>query len=132
MLPPWNQLLAVLIGGAIGSVLRFLAGVFFGAWLGVEFPWATLFVNVVGSLFLGWVVTTSVAKPLVIDSTTRLFLTTGFCGGLTTFSTFAFETLALFQRGDTTLGWMNVLVTLVLGIGGALLGIVIAKSQGAI
>jgi CrcB protein len=130
-LPPWDQIGAVAVGGAVGSVLRFITGYAVAGWLGTEFPWATLFVNLFGSLWLGWVGGIAIARPTAIDPVLRLLLTTGFAGGLTTFSTFSFETLALFQRGEAAMGWVNILANVVIGISCAWLGIIIARSQGA-
>src|ERR1700733_3267072 len=99
--PDWSLVLAVAVGGAIGSLLRYLASFYFGQWFGTSFPWATLFVNVAGGLFIGVVASLTLEKPGLIGPVTRLFWTTGFAGGFTTFSTFSFETLAFFQRGET-------------------------------
>jgi len=131
-LPPWDQMLAVFIGGAIGSLTRFVAGYAFGAWLGADFPWATLFVNVAGSAWMGWAGTLLTAKPTAMDPLLRLFLTTGFAGGFTTFSTFAFESWGLFQRGEPLLGWANILGNLIVGFVFAYVGIMIARAQGGI
>src|ERR1700761_9261286 len=99
-LPPIGQLLAVLIGGAIGSVARFMSGYMLALWLGPNFPWGTLFVNILGSLWLGWIGSVTAQRPGLLDPMLRLSLTAGFAGGFTTFSSLAFETIALFQRGD--------------------------------
>jgi fluoride exporter len=107
--------LAVALGGSIGSMARFWSGHFFSNWFGTTFPWATLFVNVMGSAFLGFVFSFSVAKPGTIDPNLRLLLTTGFCGGFTTFSSLAWETFSLAQKGDTTLAIANVLGNLLIG-----------------
>lgn len=125
--PLLTHVLAVAIGGAIGSVSRFVSGHYFGMWFGTTFPWATLFVNVVGSAWLGYIGTVAMAKPGSIDPIMRLFLTTGFSGGFTTFSTFAFETIVLYQKGDTTIALANVGGNLFLGIAAAFLGIVLAR-----
>jgi CrcB protein len=126
-LPDGLQVLAVAAGGAIGSVARFVAGYYAPVWFGAEFPWATMFVNVTGSLWLGFFGTLATAKPGTIDPVMRLFLTTGFAGGFTTFSTYAFESMALYQRGDTSLAIANILGNLVLGILGAVIGAVVAR-----
>lgn len=91
------KLLAVAVGGALGSVLRYAVGVL---WIGAGatgFPWGTLLVNVTGSFALGflarWFSPASASSPLV------LLLTVGVCGGYTTFSTFTLETFALVERG---------------------------------
>ena len=79
----------VSIGGALGAVLRYAIG----QWLGrTSFPWATLLVNAVGSGILGAIVFG------VDDTGTILLVSVGFCGALTTFSSFSFETVRLWER----------------------------------
>ncbi len=119
--------LAVALGGAVGSIARFWSGHYFGNWFGTTFPWATLFVNTIGSAFLGYVFSLSLAKPGAIDPNLRLLLTTGFSGGFTTFSAFAWETLNLYQKGDTTLAIANVASNLVLGLLAVFLGYLLGR-----
>ena len=83
--------LLVGIGGALGATLRFLVGQFLRAH---SFPWATLIVNVTGSLILGVVLFGTG------DTERILLIGVGFCGALTTFSSFSFETVALWERED--------------------------------
>ena len=66
--------LAVALGGCIGSIARFWSGHYFGNWFGTTFPWATLFVNTLGSAFLGYVFSLSLAKPGAIDVYKRQIL----------------------------------------------------------
>jgi CrcB protein len=90
-----GQLLAVAIGGSIGSVARWLTQVWLnGAWPG--FPLGTLAVNWVGGFFIGMGIAYFTRMP---DETLRLFCITGLLGGLTTFSAFSGESLGLLQRG---------------------------------
>lgn len=86
--------LYVALGGAAGAVLRYAVALWVGAPRGVGFPWATFAVNVAGSLVLGLVV--ALVPP---GDPRRLLplLAVGFCGGLTTFSTFGLETVSLVQ-----------------------------------
>jgi CrcB protein len=126
--PNLTFVVAVALGGAVGSVARFLAGHYMAAWLGTTFPWATLAVNVFGSLWLGFVGTIALGKPGAIDPFTRLLLTTGFAGGFTTFSTFAYETLALYERGDSMLALGNIALNVVVGMVAVILGAVIARA----
>ena len=91
------KLLAVAVGGALGSVLRYGVGVL---WIGAGatgFPWGTLAVNVTGSFALGFLARWS--SPASVSNPLFLFLTVGICGGYTTFSTFTLETFALVERG---------------------------------
>ena len=98
----------VAVGGLIGSLLRYwLAGVVQRATDGATFPAGTLAVNVAGSFVIGLVMTLSLERGLVNDDV-RVFLTTGFCGGFTTMSTFSYETIALLRDGEAALALGNV------------------------
>lgn len=125
--PPWSQIGAVALGGSLGSVLRFFCNHFFAQWFGTTFPYGTLFVNVSGSLWLGFVGTLALNKAGLFDANVRLLLTTGFAGGFTTFSSLAFETMALYQGGSLPLAIGNVAANLVIGMLGLMLGIFLAR-----
>lgn len=126
-LPDYQLVLAVALGGAVGSVARFLTGYFMSAAFGSTFPWATLAVNVFGSSWLGLIGTLAVEKPGTIDPALRLLLTTGFAGGLTTFSTLTYESLELYQRGDTGLAFGNLALNFFVGMLAAWVGAIIAR-----
>ena len=92
------QWLAIALGGALGSVLRFAAVGYLTPLLGIRFPLGTFIVNIVGSFLIG------VAYVLLVEKTTlsaewRLFFITGVLGGFTTFSAFSLEILQLWQSG---------------------------------
>jgi fluoride exporter len=125
--PEWSLVVAVAVGGAMGTLLRYLAGFYFGQWFGTSFPWATLFVNVAGGLIIGVVATLTLEKPGVMGPVARLFLTTGFCGGFTTFSTFSFETLSFFQRGETAFAFANIGSNVVISLAATFVGIILAR-----
>lgn len=125
--PPWAQIIAVAIGGMIGSVLRFLSSHYLAMWFGTTFPWGTLFVNVAGSALLGFVAALALGKPGGIDPVVRLLLTAGLAGGFTTFSTFAYETIYLFQKGDVQLAIANLAGNMVLGVFACILGMILAR-----
>lgn len=91
------KLLAIFTGGGIGAVLRFLVG-FLCKNHNLTLPIATFFVNIIGSFIIGFVLAYSVLKT-DFSPTTKLFLTVGFCGGLTTFSTFSVECLDYLASG---------------------------------
>ena len=97
--PPLSAtvLLVVALGGAIGSVARYGAGVVMAPHT-TTFPWATLLVNVLGAFLIGWFARLFAAPDA--DHVMRLALTTGFCGGFTTFSTFTAEFMHQVQAGD--------------------------------
>jgi CrcB protein len=92
-------ILAVAAGGALGAVARYLLAVRLYSELGVGFPWGTLGVNVLGSLLLG-IVLALVEERGMFSSQTRTFITVGFLGGMTTFSTFIYESWQYVREGD--------------------------------
>ncbi len=96
-----SQALAVALGGAAGSLARWLLTVRVQAWLGRDFPWGTLTVNVLGSFAMG-LVTVLLVERMALGPIGRAGLLVGFLGAFTTFSTFAFETVGLV---DNALGW---------------------------
>ncbi len=87
-----SRFLLIAFGGALGTGLRYLTTVGAAQWLGTEFPYGTLIVNLVGSFVIGLVQEIG-AHALVIDEEARLFITTGIMGGLTTYSSFSYETV---------------------------------------
>ncbi|MER3472165.1 MAG: fluoride efflux transporter CrcB [Chitinophagaceae bacterium] len=110
------------LGGAIGSYLRYLTALLFAKYFMAAFPYATLTVNVVGCFIIGLVYTLS-ERFHFLSADWRLFLITGFCGGLTTFSTFAYENIKLIQEGNTMLFLMYSFGSFGLGLLAVLAGI---------
>jgi fluoride exporter len=106
------RLLLVAAGGAMGSALRYVVATVALTWLGPAFPWGTIAVNLVGSFLIGLVQQLAL-EALVLGEDTRLFLTTGVMGGLTTYSAFSYETVRLFETGAAWQGWLYVVVTTV-------------------
>lgn len=105
--------LAVAIGGAGGALARYALGLALPVTAG-QIPWATLVVNVVGSLILAVLAALTLAGRLEND-TVRLLVGTGFCGALTTFSTFAVEAVTLARSGHTGTAVAFVGLNLLLG-----------------
>ncbi|HET7356177.1 MAG TPA: fluoride efflux transporter CrcB [Nocardioidaceae bacterium] len=104
----------VLIGGAVGAPLRYLTDLLVQARHDSILPWGTLTVNVAGSFVLGAVgAAVAVAGA---PSWAMTLLGTGFCGALTTFSTFGFETVRLLEEGSLLEAFVNVLASLVAGL----------------
>lgn len=89
----------VAVGGALGAVTRYLLAVRVYGWLGIDFPWGTLGVNVLGSLLLG-VVIALVEERGLFTAEQRSFLTVGFLGGMTTYSTFVYEGWEFTRDGE--------------------------------
>lgn len=108
----------VFVGAMIGAPLRYLTDRSVQARHDSVFPWGTLTVNLVGSLVLGSLAGAGAAVP----SSVATFLGTGLCGGLTTYSTFSYESLRLVEEKAYFLATVNVLVSLVAAVGAALLG----------
>ncbi len=121
-----SQMVAVMVGGAVGAVLRFLVGLWAGKQWGVAFPYGTMLINVSGCLFLGFV-GTLIAEKGVWGPHLRLILTVGFAGGYTTFSTFGFETFALLERGEVAMAGLNIAGNMFYGLVAVYLGIVLAR-----
>ena len=88
----------VAIGSGIGGATRLLVGNFIQQRIGISFPLGTLVINITGSFILGFVLRYALAAP-DMSPAIRALLTTGFCGGYTTFSTFSFETATLIEDG---------------------------------
>jgi CrcB protein len=93
--------ISVALGSMVGAVARFLVSVLSVSEFGDRFPWGTLFVNVTGSLVIGfYAALTGPDGRLFVSPRQRLFVMVGFCGGYTTFSAFSLETLRLVQSGN--------------------------------
>lgn len=122
------NVLSVAAGGALGSVLRYLAGVGVVRVTGPGFPLAILGVNVVGSFLMGLFVVLAAQRgwghlsPLVM---------TGLLGGFTTFSAFSLEAVTLFERGQAGQAVWYVLLSVGLSIAGLCLGVWLARTWGA-
>ncbi|AXI76350.1 fluoride efflux transporter CrcB [Peterkaempfera bronchialis] len=112
--------LMVFLGGMIGAPLRYLTDKAVQARHDSVFPWGTLTVNIAGSFILGSIAGAGAAHGLPADL--MLFLGTGICGGLTTFSTFTFETVRLLEDGSLAEAGLNALGSLLLGLGAAAAG----------
>ena len=108
-----NRTLLVALGGLVGSVARYWLAGWVQSAHGSQFPFGTLVVNVLGSFAIGALMTLSLERGM-ISPEVRLLLTTGFCGGFTTMSTFSYETLALLREGGTAGAMGNIGLTLAL------------------
>ena len=120
------SLLAIAIGGDLGSIVRFVISREMGNWLGNYLPYGTLTVNVAGSLALGWFIMFFFDRP-ELSSALRLGLTVGFLGAFTTFSTFSYESLQLLLDGAVWRAIFNVVLNAAACIGMCYLGMQLAK-----
>ena len=119
------SLILVITGAAIGAPLRYLSDRAIQARHDTVFPWGTLAVNVIGSLILGLItgaVTAGGVSPQV-----QLAMGTGFCGALSTYSTFSYETLRLLEGDARFFAAANVVASIVAGLGAAFLGVAISR-----
>jgi CrcB protein len=120
------DLAAVFLGGGIGSVLRYLCNLFFARNFAYIFPFATFFENILGSLFLGFVLGIFMIKTN-LNPQMKLFLTVGIAGGFTTFSTFTFETFSLLKAGHSSLAIIYPLSSIILGFFAVVLGFYLSR-----
>lgn len=124
----WLPYVLVASGGALGAVARFVIARWVGAIVDTRFPLGTFVINVSGSFLLG-VIGTLVANRVVQNGdAVRLALGVGFLGAFTTFSTFEFETHALFDDGSWMTAVANIFASLFVGLLAVRAGIVVAKS----
>jgi CrcB protein len=124
---PVERALLITFGGAIGTVLRYLTSLIAARWLGTDFPYGTFIVNVTGAFVIGLVQQLG-TEALLMSDNTRLFLTTGVMGGLTTYSTFSYETVRLMEIGAWTQAWMNILLTTIICLSLCFLGMVVGRT----
>jgi fluoride exporter len=123
---PLPRIALVAIGGLVGSIARYWLAGAVQDMTSHGFPSGTLVVNVLGSFVIGLVMALSLDRGLV-DDELRILLTTGFCGGFTTMSTFSYETLYLMRDGEPLLAAGNVGATLVACFGATWAGAVVAR-----
>jgi len=121
-----NQVLAIAGGGAVGAVLRYWMSYSVYTLTGRGFPYGTLVVNVLGSLVMGFLYIWLLER-MPGGVAMRAFLLIGLLGAFTTFSTFSLETLNLLEAGQIARAALNVLLSVVLCIGAAALGVMLAR-----
>jgi CrcB protein len=114
------------LGGFIGACLRFALTKLTNQF-SLNFPYGTLLSNVIAGLLIGFVIGAE-QQSVTLNPKTRVFLTTGLLGGLSTFSTFGLETVTLFQDGKYLLATGNIALNLVLSLCAVVLGMVCAKA----
>ena len=123
----WGILLAVALGGALGSVVRYeVAGVIQPAWW-PGFPFGIFAVNIIGGFAMG-VIVAMAATRLNMTPETRAFLTTGVLGGFTTFSTFSLDSVMLMERGAYVQAGAYIAGSVILSIAALLLGLWLVRA----
>ena len=120
------MLLYVALGSAIGGVSRYLLGGLVQRMLDTTFPAGTLLVNVTGSFLLGAIIRYALETPSLRPEV-RAFLTIGFCGGYTTFSTFSYETMALLEDGEWARAGVYITASVILSLIATFLGLALAR-----
>jgi CrcB protein len=121
-----KQLLLVFIGGGLGSTLRYIIGKYMNSSQAL-IPWGTFTVNIIGSLLIG-IILGFAAKNYSLTQSQMLLFVVGFCGGFTTFSTFAFQNATFLKNGDLTQFALYTIGTFAIGILAVFAGLFIGKS----
>ena len=122
-----NDVLVISIGAILGANARWFLSRFAARLLGPVFPYGTLFINITGSFIVGFFMIWS-SERVLLDPRWRLLVVIGFCGAFTTFSSFAFETMAYFEQGHWLLLLTNFFSNNLLCLGGALAGMALARA----
>lgn len=117
-----ESLLFIAFGGALGALGRFWTGLATSSLFGTRFPVGTLAVNVAGSFLIG-LTASAIAAGRLAPAPWNDLIMQGFCGALTTFSTFSMDSFRLFREGRPWSAWTNLLLSMVLCLGAAALGL---------
>jgi CrcB protein len=115
------------IGAIFGANARWVISRFAARIISPVFPYGTLFINVTGSFIVGFFMIWS-SERVLLDPRWRLLVVVGFCGAFTTFSSFAFETMAYFQQGQWIMMLANFISNNLLCLGAALAGMAVARA----
>lgn len=121
-----NEVLFVGAGGFLGANARYLMSTWVARYIDPALPWGTLLVNVIGSLIIGGFLVWTTER-IITSPDLRLFLAVGFCGAYTTFSSYAYETLAMFEQGHWLDAVGNILLNNVLALAAVFAGMVLVR-----
>ena len=122
-----KDFLAISLAAIVGANLRYFLSRLALREFGAVFPYGTLAINIVGSVVVGFFVIWTTERVL-LDPRWRLLVVVGFCGSFTTFSSYAFESMAFFEQGQYRLMLLNIFSNNLLCLGGALAGIALARA----
>lgn len=122
-----NDVLVISIGAILGANARWFISRYAARLLGPVFPYGTLFINVTGSFIVGFFMIWA-SERVLLDPRWRLLIVVGFCGAFTTFSSFAFETMAYLEQGQWPLMFTNFVSNNLLCLGAALAGMALARA----
>jgi fluoride exporter len=120
------DVLVISLGAIVGANARYFISRYAAQALGPVFPYGTLFINIAGSFVVGFFVVWT-SERVLADPRWRLLIVIGFCGSLTTFSSYAFESMSYFEKGQWLLTLTNILGNNLLCLGGALAGMALAR-----
>ncbi len=123
----WRNVLAVALGGGLGSTLRYLFGIAALHWFGPNFPWGTLIINVGGSFAIGFIGELFLGHAFGMTNVARVFLMVGVLGGFTTFSAFSLEALGMLGGRTPLVGLIYVAASIVIAIAACYGGIVLGR-----
>ena len=118
--------IVVSLGAIVGANLRYILSRYVAKVLGPVFPYGTLIINLTGSFIVGWFMIWTTERVLV-DPRWRLLVVVGFCGGFTTFSSYAFESMAYLEQGQLLLMTTNILANNLLCMAAAIAGMALAR-----
>ena len=123
-----KNILLVFVGSGIGGAARYLLSLTFDI-IFMEFPVATLIINAIACLVVGLVVGVADTRS-ILTSPQTLFLSTGFCGGFSTFSKFSGETIYLFQEGNNFMAILNIILSVAICLIATYVGLFISRFVG--
>lgn len=121
-----KSILLIGLGGAIGSIFRYLTTLLIGKYWTNHLPLATLITNVVGCLLIG-IFIGLLDRQQAPNNELKWLLVTGFCGGFTTFSTFSLENINLLQNGNVGTAFLYIGLSVILGLAAVWLGLFLSK-----
>jgi CrcB protein len=122
-----KNFLVISVAAIVGANLRFFLSRLAAKEFGPVFPYGTLIINIVGSFIVGFFIIWT-SERVLLDPRWRLLVVVGFCGSLTTFSSYAFETMSYFEQGQWGLMLTNFLSNNLLCLGSALVGMALARA----